>query len=84
MNPRPAFVDSRLAIWNELMENHKKELEAKEPQPIKVTLPDGRVVDAQSWRTTPLQIAESISKGLADNTVVSKVNEELWDLDRPL
>lgn len=25
-----------------------------------------------------------LSKGLADNTVISKVNDELWDLDRPL
>ena len=23
------------------------------------------------------------SKGLADNTVVAKVNDQLWDLDRP-
>ena len=23
------------------------------------------------------------SKGLADNTVIAKVNGELWDLDRP-
>ena len=84
LNPRPAFVDTRLAIWNELMDNYKKELAAKETKPIKVTLPDGRVVDGESWRTTPLQIAESISKGLADNTVIAKVNDELWDLDRPL
>ena len=24
------------------------------------------------------------SQGLADNTVIAKVNGELWDLDRPL
>lgn len=24
------------------------------------------------------------SKGLAEHTVISKVNDELWDLDRPL
>ena len=24
------------------------------------------------------------SQGLADNTVIAKVNDELWDLDRPL
>ena len=66
------------------MEKYKTELAAKEPKPIKVTLPDGRVMSGESWRTTPLNIAEQISKGLADNAVVSKVNDELWDLERPL
>lgn len=33
---------------------------AKEPQAIKVTLPDGKVVDGESWRTTPYQIAQGI------------------------
>lgn len=26
----------------------------------------------------------SWSQGLADNTVIAKVNNEVWDLDRPL
>ena len=42
------------------MEKHKKELAAKEPKPIKVTLPDGKVMDGQSWRTTPIELAEKI------------------------
>jgi len=84
MKPRPEFIDTRLAIWNELMEKHKQQLAAKPTKPIKVTLPDGKVMDGESWRTTPLNIAEQISKGLADNTVIAKVNDELWDLERPL
>lgn len=28
--------------------------------------------------------AQSLSQGLADNAVISRVNGELWDLDRPL
>lgn len=84
LKPRPEFVEHRLKIWNELMEKYKSELAAKEPKPIKVTLPDGKVMDGESWRTTPLNIAEKISKGLADNTVIAKVNDELWDLERPL
>ena len=70
-------------MWNELKEKYAKELAAKEPKAIKITLPDGKQLDGESWRTTPLQIAEKISKGLADNTVIAKVNDELWDLDRP-
>jgi threonyl-tRNA synthetase len=84
LKPRPDFIETRLAVWNELMEKYKQQLAAKETKPIKVTLPDGKVMDGESWRTTPLNIAEQISKGLADNTVIAKVNDELWDLDRPL
>ena len=35
-------------------------ISAKEPLPIKVTLPDGKVVEGQSWRTTPYDVASSI------------------------
>ncbi len=51
---------------------------------ISVTLPDGKQVAGESWRTTPYDVALGISKGLADNTVVARVDGELWDLDRPL
>lgn len=46
---------------------------AKESRPIKVTLPDGKEVEGQSWRTTPYDVACGISKGLADNVVIAKV-----------
>ena len=49
-----------------------------------MTLPDGKTVPAQSWRTTPYEVARGISQGLADSTVIAKVNNEVWDLDRPL
>lgn len=40
-------------------------------------------MEGQSWRTTPYDVAVGISKGLADNTVIAKVDGEVWDLDRP-
>uniref|UniRef100_A0A8C2DTI0 threonine--tRNA ligase n=1 Tax=Cyprinus carpio TaxID=7962 RepID=A0A8C2DTI0_CYPCA len=61
-----------------------KVLSEKDSKPIKITLPDGKVVDGESWKTTPYQVACGISQGLADNTVISKVNNVVWDLDRPL
>ena len=33
---------------------------------------------------TPLQVAEDISKGLAKDVLVAKVNGELWDLNREM
>lgn len=40
---------------------------------IVVTLPDGKAMDAIAWKTTPYDIAKSISRGLADAVVVAKV-----------
>merc|ERR1719320_2273020 len=52
-------------------------------QLIKVTPPDGKVLEGKSWITSPLSVAERISQGLAQNAVVAKVNGQMWDLDRP-
>ncbi|TRY89571.1 hypothetical protein DNTS_025289 [Danionella cerebrum] len=87
MSPPPQYIDERLAMYNQLKEEHDAllaEKAEKESKPIKITLPDGKVVDGESWKTTPYQVACSISQGLADNTVISKVNNGVWDLDRPL
>ena len=48
-------------------------LVAQEPRPITVTLRDGKTVDGLSWKTTSYDVACSISKGLADSTVIAKV-----------
>lgn len=56
---------------------------AKPKEPITITLPDGKTVDGVSWTTTPLEIAQRISKRLAEETIVAKVNGEVWDLERP-
>ncbi|NXY89660.1 SYTC protein, partial [Alcedo cyanopectus] len=87
LNPWPAFINERLEMYTKLKEEHDSilaERAARDSKPIKVTLPDGKQVDAESWKTTPYQIACGISQGLADNTVIAKVNKTVWDLDRPL
>lgn len=83
LDPPPAYLAERLALWDQWMAEAKTELAAKSPTPIKITLPDGSEREGESWRTTPIAIAQGISQGLADSTIVAKVNGELWDLDRP-
>ncbi len=51
--------------------------------PVKVTLPDGSVREYPDG-TNALQVAESISKGLAKVAVGAKVNGQVWDFHRPL
>ncbi|XP_071794269.1 threonine--tRNA ligase 1, cytoplasmic-like [Asterias amurensis] len=84
LDPWPAYIQERLDLFDKLKAEADIELAAKERTPIKVTLPDGKEVDGKAWETTPYIIAAGISQGLADNSVVSKVNGVLWDLDRPL
>lgn len=84
LKPWPSYIQERLTLWDKLKAEYDAEIASKVPQAVTVTLPDGKQVPAQSWRTTPYDIAKGISQGLADNTVISKVNGEVWDLDRPL
>jgi len=83
MDPPPEFLAERIAMFDRIKAENDAAIQAKTPEDIKVTLPDGKEVEAQTWRTTPYDIACGISKGLADSCVVAKVNGELWDLDRP-
>ncbi|HMR42370.1 MAG TPA: threonine--tRNA ligase [Saprospiraceae bacterium] len=50
---------------------------------IKITLPDGSVRDYEKG-TTALQIAQSISEGLARNVLSASINGEIWDATRPI
>tara|TARA_B100000678_G_scaffold57471_1_gene46268 strand:+ start:17425 stop:19410 length:1986 start_codon:yes stop_codon:yes gene_type:complete len=50
---------------------------------LEVTLPDGAKRSYEDG-TSPLDVAESISKSLAKKALAAKVNGELWDLKRPL
>jgi len=84
LKPPPSFIADRLALWDKLKLESDALLAAKVPVDITVTLPDGKTVPGQTWRTTPYDVAMTISKGLADSCVVAKVNGEVWDLDRPL
>ncbi|RYE22567.1 MAG: threonine--tRNA ligase [Sphingobacteriales bacterium] len=50
---------------------------------IKITLPDGSVREYQSG-ITALEIAKSISEGLARKVLAASVNNEVWDATRPI
>lgn len=59
--------------------------QAKQEQvSIKVTLPDGTEKQGVKLVTSPMDIAKMISKSLANNAVVAKIDGKEWDLLRPL
>ena len=50
---------------------------------INITFPDGSVKQFEAG-TTPLLIAESISPRLAQDVLAAKVNDQEWDISRPI
>eukprot|EP00659_Diplonema_papillatum_P010409 gene10409-16035_t len=79
----PEFWESRIKFFESLWEKQCKDYEAKE-KPIKVTLLNGKEMDGVAWKTTPFDIAKAISSQLPDKMFCAKVNDQLWDLARPL
>nr|XP_056722009.1 threonine--tRNA ligase 1, cytoplasmic-like [Euleptes europaea] len=83
----PSYIPDRLKLYAALKKEHDTLLSsraASQSRTIQITLADGKKVEGESWRTTPHQIAQKISRALADSAVIAKVNGGLWDLDRPL
>ncbi|KAG5467255.1 hypothetical protein CUR178_00896 [Leishmania enriettii] len=78
----PDFWKQRVEIFEQLWQQQQNRYESMKA-PIKVSLPDGKVMDAESWVTCPLDIAKRLSNSLPDKVIVARVNEVLWDLTRP-
>lgn len=47
-------------------------------------MPDGKVKEGIKLKTSPFDVAKEISKSLASNALIAKVNGVLWDMSRPL
>ncbi|CAM6092657.1 unnamed protein product [Calypogeia fissa] len=77
-------VKKRIDIFERLLLEQKSHREKIGGEVIKITLPDGTEKEGKKWLTSPMDIARQISKGLADNALISEVNGVLWDMARPL
>eukprot|EP01114_Cavostelium_apophysatum_P019971 TRINITY_DN657_c0_g1_i1.p1 TRINITY_DN657_c0_g1~~TRINITY_DN657_c0_g1_i1.p1 ORF type:complete len:712 (-),score=218.88 TRINITY_DN657_c0_g1_i1:52-2187(-) len=81
---RPEYVAHRIKIWDDLKKKQEEEKAGRPEVKITITLPDGKAVDGVAGKTTPMEIALGISKGLADNIVAAKVNGVVKDVNVPL
>jgi threonyl-tRNA synthetase len=82
--PGREYFKARLERFEKFKARRQQELGDRIGQKITVTLPDGNTKEAEAYKTTPMDIATAISQGLAQNVVVAKVDDVLWDLTRPL
>ncbi|KAM4661894.1 threonine--tRNA ligase 1, cytoplasmic-like isoform 2-T3 [Discoglossus pictus] len=81
------FIKQRLKCFEKLKTRYEERLAEKilrESRPIKISLPDRREMEGESWKTTPYDIAVQLGPGLAHNAVAARVNGNLYDLNRPL
>ena len=81
----PAWLKTREEVYDKIKARREEELSKKTPVNISVTMPDGNVLDKdkegnpyQAWRTTPYDVAKTISQGLADAAAVARVTYEKY------
>ena len=60
LKPWPEYIQARIDIFDRLHKEYQEQVAAKPRNTIKVTLPDGKVVDGTSWETTPYEVARGI------------------------
>jgi threonyl-tRNA synthetase len=80
----PEYFDHRIKIFDKLLAKYQEDLAKKPREDINITLPDGGIKPGKSWETTPGDIARGIAKSLFEKVFISRVDGEVWDLDRPL
>lgn len=73
----------RCAVWDRVSTATEQAARVAN-QSIKVTLPNGKVLDATAGITTPYQIAKQISISKAEQWLIARVNDSQWDMMRPL
>ncbi|XP_053561429.1 threonine--tRNA ligase, mitochondrial isoform X2 [Bombina bombina] len=83
----PEFITERLQCFEKLRARHEKRLAERvlnNSQPIKISLPDGKELNGESWKTTPYDVAINIGPSLAHSAVAARVHGVPFDLNRPL
>ncbi|CAG98056.1 threonine--tRNA ligase THS1 [Kluyveromyces lactis] len=84
LDPQPAFIDERIQMFDRLKKEYDDKVAAAPRVALTVVLKDGSTKEATAWETSPMDIAQQISKSFSERQCISKVNGELWDLERPL
>ncbi|KAG0159854.1 hypothetical protein PDIDSM_7381 [Penicillium digitatum] len=85
----PEFMIERNNLFEELWQQHLEETKNRPHPEITVTLDIGdgnppSSFPAKAFETTPGSFLRDVPKDLSAEIVISKVDGELWDLNRPL
>jgi threonyl-tRNA synthetase len=81
----PEWIKKREEVYEKIKTRRDEELATKKAVDISITMPDGNVLDKdkegvafQAWKTTPYDVAKTISQGLADSSTVARVTYEKY------
>lgn len=81
----PEWLKVREEVYSKIKAARAEELAKKTPVDISITMPDGNVLSTdkegqnyQAWKTTPYDVAATISQGLADAATVARVTYEKY------
>lgn len=78
-------IESRLKLWEKLKAEHGDRVQLKAARPIQIHLKGGDVHEGVAHQTTPHNIYTACDTGkIAGEALVARVNDQLWDLNRPL
>ena len=69
----PPWLQTRIQVLEAIAARSAADMEKLDKPPISVTLPDGKKIHGTAWTTSPLDVATSISKGLAQAVVIASV-----------
>ncbi|EXJ67032.1 threonyl-tRNA synthetase [Cladophialophora psammophila CBS 110553] len=84
----PDFILERNELFDQLKKQRNQELANRDKPPIEIKLAPApgqeTIVEGKAWETTPGHLLKNLPKERAGQVVVAKVDDQLWDLDRPL
>jgi threonyl-tRNA synthetase len=84
----PDFIKERNAFFDQLKKEYDQELASRDKPPITIEFiaetGQQSQLDGKAWETTPGHLLKHVPKDRAGQIVIAKVDNELWDLDRPL
>jgi threonyl-tRNA synthetase len=89
--PNPSWLQQRVSSYDTIKARREMELAQKQPVTITIAMPDGKQLTSDAhgqpfmaWKTTPYDVAVTISQGLADSTTVARVTYESFVSDYSL
>ncbi|KAK8964739.1 hypothetical protein KSP40_PGU010275 [Platanthera guangdongensis] len=79
-----SVIEKRIHLFEAIQTQQISEHQSIGGEPIKITLPDGKIKEGKKWLTSPLDIAKELPGGWASSSLIAQVNDTLWDMSRPL
>ena len=73
LNKQASYQQERITVFDRLWAKNQQELSQRDDIAIAISLPDGNIKQGVAFKTSPYDIALSISKGLADSIVIAKI-----------